>query len=625
MSNVIFGKRDLQHIEKIKLCGNNTNLIEIKYQDKKGNISLRKVEPYKIDGEDFWGYDPNKENIRRFKIKGLKSVKSTKQKYEPRWTIEMNKIAMYENAIYKAAALKKDIQLYPHQQNAVERPGDSVIYAHGVGSGKTLTSIARFEKLKNEGKANKALVIVPAGLRNNFAEKGVKKFTDSKVNIVGNKAEIRSGAYHPIDPNADYNAISYEMFRSNPEKYIRESGADTIITDESHRGKNESTSTAKALKKTRGLYKNYIGLTGSLISNELADVVPLVDVASGGKHNLGKNKNEFSEKYLKRSTEKKYQGLNKKRIPVTGFHNEKALAKDLSKYVDYLDNDDIKEVAQMPYKKLDINKVPISRKQAKIYKDLLEDNPKVRKMITAKRLETFKDEEVAKAYSALIEARKLMNSVGSVHPGISLKESANITPKTKKMLDDLQEHLNNTPDGQALLFSHLINGGTDVLEAGLKDRKIDYGKFVGKGNKGVTESSRQQDVNDYNHRKKKVMVISGAGGEGISLDDTTWEGVLDPHYNPEKMKQMEARGIRSKGLSHRKPEDRVVNVNRYLATMPKTFGIFKSRYRTPDEFIYEIAQHKEKQNKLMYDLLKKNQKNNFKQSFKTDNSKGVMS
>jgi hypothetical protein len=610
LPDIPFGTRNLQHIEKIKSSSGNKNLVQIKYRDKKGNVSTRNVEPYKINGEDFWGYDVDKGGIRRFKIRNLRSVKSTQLSYEPRWVVEMNKVAMYEDAIYKFAALNKDVHLYPHQEQSVNRPDGSVIYAHGVGSGKTLTGIARFERMKSQGKASKALVVVPAGLRDNFSTQGVKKFTDSKVNVIGNKAEISSGQYHNIDPTADYNVISYEIFRSNPEKYIRESGADTVITDESHRGKNEYTATANALKETRGLYKNYIGLTGSVVSNEIADVLPLVDVASGGKHNLGKNKETFTKKYLRRSTDEKYKGLPEKRIPVAGFNNKKALGDELSKYVDYLDVDDVRDVAKIPKEDLNLVKVPVSKTQARIYRDLLHDDKKVRAMVTAKRLEIFKDEEVAKAYNKMIEARKLMNSVGSVHPGISLKESSRLTPKTKKLLDDLQSHLNDTPDGQALVFSNLINGGTDVLEAGLKDRHIDYGRFIGKGNKGITEEGRQQDISDYNKRKKKVMVISGAGGEGISLNDTTWEGVLDPHFNPEKMKQMEARGIRAHGLSHRNPEDRVVKVNRYMATMPKTFGLFKSRYRTPDEFIYEVAQHKDKQNKLLFDLLKKNRRDN---------------
>jgi len=47
-----------------------------------------------------------------------------------------------------------------------------------------------------------------------------------------------------------------------------------------------------------------------------------------------------------------------------------------------------------------------------------------------------------------------------------------------------------------------------------------------------------------------------------------------------------------------------VEINRYLATMPRTFGLFPSRTKTPDEFIYEIAQNKDRQNQYLFNLLK---------------------
>ena len=88
------------------------------------------------------------------------------------------------------------------------------------------------------------------------------------------------------------------------------------------------------------------------------------------------------------------------------------------------------------------------------------------------------------------------------------------------------------------------------------------------------------------------------------MDDTTWIGVLDPHYNPEKMTQMEARGIRSGGLKYKPEKERFVDTTRYIATMPRTLGVFKSSLLTPDEFIYGIAQVKERQNKIVHDFLR---------------------
>ena len=52
-------------------------------------------------------------------------------------------------------------------------------------------------------------------------------------------------------------------------------------------------------------------------------------------------------------------------------------------------------------------------------------------------------------------------------------------------------------------------------------------------------------------------------------------------------------------------EDREVLINRYISTMPKTLGIIPNSTKTPDEFIYELAQNKDKNNKLFYDYIKK--------------------
>jgi SNF2 family DNA or RNA helicase len=507
--------------------------------------------------------------------------------------------------IEKLAVLNDDVELYPHQKRVVDSPETSKIIAHSVGGGKTLTAIAKFEKMKQDGKANRALVVVPAGLRENFHEKGVQQFTNSKSNIVGTKQEQKSKLYGDIDPNADYNIMSYEIYRKDPARAIQMAKADTVISDEAHKGKNEGTLTTEQLKKYRPLYKNHISLTGSLVSNSVSDVQPLVEVVSGGRANVGKSKDEFERMYVQRDNSKKYQDVKEKRRPITGFRNPRLLGSEFSKYIDFADYDDLKHIADMPEKKVAVKKIPLSKEQAKMYKRMLHDDPAMMKLIKEKRLETLKDDEVATAFNKLIEERKLMNSVGSVVPGISLSESAKITPKTRAVLDNVDQYLKTTPDGEVLIMSHLINGGTNVVEQGLQDRGIEYGTFLGKGNKGVTEASRQQAVRDYNDHKKRVMIISDAGGEGLSLNDTTYEAVLDPHFNPERMKQMEARGIRSGGLKGR--DDRTVYVDRYLATMPKTLGIFPSKLKTPDEFIYNIQENKDGQNQKLYQLLRQYQ------------------
>lgn len=513
------------------------------------------------------------------------------------------KKAVKDSVTEKAAALNSDIKLYPHQQRVVDNPNHSMIIAHGVGSGKTLTSIAKFEKMREQGHANKALVVVPASLRHNYGGEGVKKFTNSTYNIIGNKQERVKGLAGDADPEKDYNIVSYDMFRRNPERYIQATGADTVIYDEAHRTKNEGTATAAALRAARPMYKNHIGLTGSLVSNSVADLQPLVDAATDGHHSLGKSKAEFDANWVIRENARKYRNINPARIPIKGFRNPKALGRELNRTIDFLGGEEARQVANIPNKRVSVIKVPLSRDQAHLYRRFLKDDKKVAKMIKMKRLETIKNDEAAAAFNKLTEARKLMNDVSSFKPGMTLEESAKMTPKTKRLLDDLEKHLMSTPDGQAIVLTNLIRGGADVANAGLKSRQIDAGRFLGKGTDDVTEESRQSDVEAFKKRRKRAIIVSPAGGEGVSLGNTTWEGVLDPHFNPERMNQMEARGIRSGGLAGR--PDRSVTVNRYISTMPKTLGIFKSNLKTPDEFVYEIAQNKDQQNRKLYDLMEK--------------------
>lgn len=89
MNDIVFNKLDSTRISKIQSAGASQTMLAIKYKDRKGKLSERIVEPYKLVGNDFWGYDPTKENIRRFKVKNIKSAKNTKTKYDPRWDIEM--------------------------------------------------------------------------------------------------------------------------------------------------------------------------------------------------------------------------------------------------------------------------------------------------------------------------------------------------------------------------------------------------------------------------------------------------------------------------------------------------------------------------------------------------------
>jgi hypothetical protein len=462
-------------------------------------------------------------------------------------------------------ALKQEFSLRDHQISAgdaaLKRDGN-IIFSHPVGSGKTLTSISAFEKLKDAGKAKRALVVTPASLRTNYGENGVTKFTNSKYRIYGNKQEISSdktGLFsEPSKTGAEYGIVSYELFRADPKKYIEGHNADTVIFDEIHRIKNDESGTFKALKESRSSFRNFIGMTGSIASNTPSDVVPLIDAMTNGNHRLG-TKASFENRYVSSDKDGNKTLVNK--ILVRSL---------LAPYVHHVTEDQVTSGSSLKPPRKEINEilVPMTQEHAEYYRYIINELDPVTKAKLAYGVGKIGKAQLDGLFSKLLKSRQVANSISTINPNMSLEESAEKSTKVKRLLDDVESHLKEVPDAQVVIHSELIKGGLDVIEAGLKARGIEYGKFIGKGNDGVTEKSRQQDVTDYNSGKSKVIILSAAGGEGLDLPNTTLVASLDGHWNPEKINQVEARGVRMGGLSHREEKDRKVIINRYISKLP---------------------------------------------------------
>jgi superfamily II DNA/RNA helicase len=152
------------------------------------------------------------------------------------------------------------------------------------------------------------------------------------------------------------------------------------------------------------------------------------------------------------------------------------------------------------------------------------------------------------------------------------------------------------------------------VQEGLKQHGIDHGLFIGKGNPGVTEAGRQKDVKDFNAGKRKVIVLSGAGSEGISFPNATAMYTYDSHFNPERILQAEARAVRSGGQKHRPADQRKVEIRRFVTAFPKTHSWLDSFLSyfgrgehvpkdTVEEWILRRADGRHRVNQQLYDII----------------------
>ena len=495
--------------------------------------------------------------------------------------------------------LKASFKAMEHQEdfsNAALKElkrGGGIIAAHGTGTGKTPSAIYAFEKLKGKGQARRALVLTPAGLRDNFLNKGVKKFTNSQGVILKKPTAVAD--------NVEYVVVSYAAFRNDPMGFVNMVKPDTIIADEIHRASNPDGKTYKAIAQARQHVPKFIGLTASVVQNKPDEIVPLLNLASGGNSQIPTKKKFRRAHVAKRKSEQRgiFGGTTyEKKLVRTAM-----LKANLGASVHYVEDLD---ASKKPSKEVETVDVLMSKQQRKLYDMAMSGiDPVIRKKI-AEGLPVSK-KKAMNVFMQLMRARQVSNSLHLAVPNMTVEQAAQQTPKIKRILEDAMGHIKKTPDAQVIMYTNLVHGGVDVLEAGLKAQGIAYGVFAGKGVKGITEDTRQAAVDDYIAGKNKVIIITGAGAEGLSLGNTTMVQLVDGHYNPERMSQATARGVRAGGLSHRAPEDRKVQVKRYVSALPKTFWqslTFKDAERSVGQWVYQTAGKKEGLNRQLRDVLK---------------------
>lgn len=491
----------------------------------------------------------------------------------------------------QADGLRSDVKLRPHQEDAVaflKSQGGRALFAHGVGSGKTLSAIAGFEELRKDKQGTRAVVVVPASLKDNFINEGVKRFTTSS-------------ASPEIDGKSTYQVVSLDKFRRDPLGTMQDAKADSLIIDELHRAKNSGSVTAQAIQDASFEAKNVIGLTGSVVSNHPREVITLLD-AIDPQHAMG-SVTGFAKRYTKKDVVKPGSWFSKPQVQ-TNLTRTKELRSGLQPYVHYVGNEEIG--ADYPTKKVEDVSVQMSDEQNKLYGFALGK-------LTSKQREMIRNglpssqQEAQEILTMLLRAREASNAIHS-HKNIAPHRSAEETPKLKRVMDDVEEHLKNTKDGQAVIFTHFVESGADALRDGLKRRGHDVGLFAGVGALGeVTEESRHADVKAFKAGEKKIIILTPAATEGISLNNATAFFEVDRHYNPEKNNQAIARAWRMGGQAHRPKEKRELLVKRYYSEPQTPFlkKLLGQREFGVDQWIQRVADEKDRLNAQFRDVVKK--------------------
>lgn len=480
-----------------------------------------------------------------------------------------------QNTLGLSKYAKITTQLQPHQQRVIDRLSNQqgLVVAHGLGSGKTLSSIAAAEVL-----GLPTAVLVPASLQANY-QKEVDKHTDV--------------------PPPDMHVSSLQRAILRGEKELPEVGL--LIIDEAHRVREPNTKGYKVMSKAKA--EKRMLLTASPVYNRPSDIAALVNIAAGNKL-LPADKGSFDAKYVKMETvnpswfAKTFRGIKPGERPV--LTNTKELGAVLKKWVDFHENPKGEHFAER------INEfvhVPMSEQQQDTYDALLDAAPAWLKYKVKQGLPPSK-QEAQLINSFLTTQRQVSGSIKPFVEGMTPDEAVPHAAKANEAFKRFKSKLKSNEQHKAVVYSNYLEAGIEPYEMLLKKSKIPYGVFTGK----VKKKERDQMITDYNEGKLKALLVSSAGGEGLDLKGTRQIQILDPHWNNEKIEQVIGRGIRYKSHDHLPKGQRKVHVERYLATQRPGFlrrllGL-KDPDQTADQYLTMLSKDKSALNDQLRSLLR---------------------
>lgn len=463
-----------------------------------------------------------------------------------------------------------------HQTAAADKSTKTtgLILNHGLGSGKTFSSI-----LAGEKDPGRKLVVAPASLVSNY-HKELEHF-----NAKGKH---------------NYDVVSLETFRNNPESIIKKYHPSTLIADEFHRSRDEATLTNEAFNRIRPKVKKFIGLTGSLISNEPSEIVPLVNLAAGGT--VFKDIKSFNNDFVQRQKVKPgflaRHLFNAKPGEVLKPKNLDAFQRMVHPYIHSFSGD-AEYKKHIPSVTKEVVHSTMSPEQQDVYNFASKKMPvwmryKIKHNIPPSKQET------AQLNSFMQTSRQASNSLtpfGNNAP----------TPKMQTMMRDISHGIKHDKNFKSITFSNYLEAGLKPFSKQLHAQNIAHGMFTGEEPQDV----RAQMIKDYNKGKLKHLLISPAGVEGLDLKGTKLVQKMEPDWNPERSNQAYGRAARFKSHEGLPENERKVVVKEYLSdprlTMwgkVKRFFNHNSKNTGIDEYIRNRANEKASLNEAFLESLK---------------------
>ena len=457
--------------------------------------------------------------------------------------------------------------LLPHQERLKNKLQNQrgIVAAWSPGTGKSLGALAAADSINKP-----TTFIAPAALRQNLPKEQAKHFNTPQnisTDTIENITRKRDGHKNPL-----------------------------LIVDEAHRLRDPSSKGLQAIKDLNQSAEKTLLLTGTPMVNHPSDISSLINLAANEKI-LPENRADFERKYIYNKTVKpsllnRLKGIEPGEVQVLNRNEKENLQNIFKKWVDY--KGPSKE--GFPAVEEQQIEVPMTDTQTALYDTVLGKAPP---WIAAKIKDNLplNKRESQGLNSYLSGVRQISNTT----QGFIDKGKAE-SPKIQRAFEELKKILDQDPQNKGVVYSSYLGSGLNPYKDLLDQAKIPYGEFSG----NIDKVTRDQNVKDYNEGKLRTLLLSGAGGEGLDLQNSTVLQLLESAWNNPRLEQAQARAIRYGSHASLPEEKRKVLVQKFLATRPQ--GLLDKLHLTKpkgavDQYLSNLSAQKSKLNQQFLDLM----------------------
>lgn len=181
------------------------------------------------------------------------------------------------------------VELMQHQREGVAflTGGRHGLLAFEQGLGKTLVAIDAFRQLREQGDADRMLVVCPNSLKRNWVAEIAKFAPGVPVEIAEGKPKERRRAF--AHSTAAVVVTSYETARAEVTAVLAlvDRSRTVLVLDESHAAKNWQSLTSASMRHFSPRCEYRWLLSGTPVTNTPADLHTQIEIIVPGEHALG--------------------------------------------------------------------------------------------------------------------------------------------------------------------------------------------------------------------------------------------------------------------------------------------------------------------------------------------------